>query len=103
MRDFIDGSCGGFTIEVSPDQIDNYRSIYTCLDFLGDVGGLISILSTAGKLFVPWLSKLLNHSVTNFLQQRLYQDGDSKSSEILGQGQKIQAKMEKKSCCSKSA
>ena len=52
--DFPD-SFGGFSIEVSPDVVNNNRSIFSVLDFLGDIGGLLSILVDCGRIlmYVP--------------------------------------------------
>ena len=41
-------SFGGFQIQKSLDIVNHYRSIYTVLDFLGEIGGLFGILIYLG-------------------------------------------------------
>ena len=56
-------SYGGYNIEMSLDKVEYARSVYSLLDFLGDVGGLSSILLeiglSLGFLFSPVLDKFL--------------------------------------------
>ena len=51
-------SFGGYQIEMSFNRVYYTRSIYSALDFLGDVGGLYSILLDIGNVLVYALSFL---------------------------------------------
>ena len=42
------------------DTVQHIRSVYTVLDFLGDVGGLFSILLSIGSGFVTLASLITN-------------------------------------------
>ena len=48
IKDRREGSLGGFQFGHSLDFIAHNRSIYNALDFLGDIGGLLSILEGIG-------------------------------------------------------
>ena len=39
---------GGVHIQISSDKKSHTRSVYSLLDFFGDVGGLLSILLSMG-------------------------------------------------------
>ena len=60
-------SYGGYSIEMSLDKVEYSRSIYSLLDFLGDVGGLSSILLeiglSLGFLFSPALDEFLASNI----------------------------------------
>ena len=67
-----EGSYGGFMIEMSLDEVVHQRTIYSLLDFLGDVGGLYSILLDFGGMltFVPGL--LCGSSLRTFLASSIF-------------------------------
>ena len=41
---------GGYFVILAPEKLSNTRSIYSALDFLGDVGGLFDMLCIVAKL-----------------------------------------------------
>ena len=43
---------GGFIFNVSPDTVFHERSVYTVLDWLGDVGGLFDALKLISSVIV---------------------------------------------------
>ena len=46
------GDIGGFSIILSTEILHNYRSIYSTLDFLGDVGGLFDMLRLVAGVII---------------------------------------------------
>ena len=48
------------------------RSIYSILDFLGDVGGLLSILLPIGGAIIALLDELLKRTLDNFIIQNVF-------------------------------
>ena len=56
-------SFGGFIIQRSLDIINHNRSIYSALDFLGDVGGLFSILIDIGQIMVSLPVYLFGYTI----------------------------------------
>ena len=51
-------SFGGMYFHISLDTKLHNRSVYSILDFLGDVGGFLSILLTMGSWFIALVSLL---------------------------------------------
>ena len=47
-----EGVIGGFIITSSEEVIQHTRAIYSALDFLGDVGGLLDMLRLVAEVFL---------------------------------------------------
>ena len=56
---------GGVLIEISPNAHYHNRSIYSILDFLGDVGGLDSILLSIGHFIILCVNLLFGSALDN--------------------------------------
>ena len=52
LSKFIPGLVSGQAYSVSPDMVVYQRTIYTFLDFLGDVGGLLDGLKLIGSALI---------------------------------------------------
>ena len=63
------GFVGGFQVQVSQDQVQHARSVYTILDWLGDVGGLIDALKLIAHLLVALFS---GGSMSGYLISQLF-------------------------------
>ena len=59
------------------------RQIYTGLDWLGDVGGLLDGLKLVGKVFIFILKFLFGNPLDYFLLQSLYKNKDLDKKESL--------------------
>ena len=72
-QNFIDAwnldSFGGLAFQVSLDTKLHNRKIYSGLDFLGEVGGLLSFLLTVGT----WFISLMNVFSASFLERHVIQ------------------------------
>ena len=60
---------GGFSIGASPDTIIYSRAIYTLLDLLGDVGGLIDALKLICSMIIAVIS---NGDFSNYIISKLF-------------------------------
>ena len=70
---------GGFTFNISPDTFSHERSVYTVLDWLGDVGGLRDAL----KLIVSALVAICsNGNLSSFLISKLFYKQKSKTTTV---------------------
>ena len=56
------------------------RSIYSVLDFLGDVGGLFSILITIGEIIVTIPTYLFGAQIEYYLIEHLFKRHNKKAS-----------------------
>ena len=74
-------SFGGFQIEMSLDTVSYNRSIYSILDFLGDVGGLYSILLDIGSLFILIHTYFFGSLMHEFLTIRIFNSKTSNHTE----------------------
>ena len=61
------GSYGGYTYTRSLDVIHYERSVYSVLDLLGDVGGLLAILLGLGDLLVYFLINLTGETLYKYI------------------------------------
>ena len=48
------------------------RSVYSILDFLGDVGGLLSILLPIGGVIVAFLDYLFQQTLDDFIMKEVF-------------------------------
>ena len=48
------------------------RSVYSILDFLGDVGGLLSILLPIGGAFIALLDELFDRTLDNYIITKVF-------------------------------
>ena len=55
---------GGFWFGTSPNTINYYRAIYTFLDMLGDVGGLLDALKLIAETIVAFTA---GNSLKNYI------------------------------------
>jgi len=46
-------------IEISPDTVQHSRSVYSVLDWLGDVGGLFDALNLIARVLLSSLTTLI--------------------------------------------
>ena len=67
FNDYEEKSFGGFSIQMSLNEVSYNRSIYSILDFLGDVGGLLSILLDFGRILVMIPSFLFGSLLQKFI------------------------------------
>ena len=57
---------------MSLDIINHNRAIYSALDFLGDVGGLLSILGDLGRIIVSLQMLLFGSKIQKYLVDNLF-------------------------------
>ena len=90
-------SLGGFSFGHSLDLVEHNRSIYHFLDFLGDVGGLLSILEGIGQFFVLLFMKFAGSSLNQFLIGQIM----SESTLFYSDGKLVKgvSKRAKQKCC----
>ena len=79
----VPDSLGGFSIGMSLDVVNNSRSIYNALDFLGDVGGLFSILVDFGKILISIPVFILGTGANKFLTENLFKQSEDHSKTTL--------------------
>ena len=66
----------GFRIQTSGDIINNTRSIYNALDFLGDVGGLFDMLCIVGNICLQFLTFIFGSGLDSYLVTNLFKTND---------------------------
>ena len=54
------------------DTEQHNRSVYSILDFLGDVGGLLSILLPIGGAFIALLDELFNQTLDSYIIKKVF-------------------------------
>lgn len=57
---------------MSPDVINYKRSIYSTLDFLGDLGGLYDALDFLCRLTIAIYSLIVGNELENYLLKALF-------------------------------
>ncbi len=57
---------------MSPHVTNYKRSIYTCLDFLGDLGGLYDALLFVGQLAVTLYTIVVGNEMENYILKTLF-------------------------------
>ena len=67
----VNNLVAGYQIQTSADQVHNQRAIYTVLDFLGDVGGLLDGLKLIGASII---SLFYGNSLSDFLLSQIFFD-----------------------------
>ena len=72
----IDGwnanSIAGFTFEMDMDTKQYSRSVYSILDFFGDIGGLLSILLPIGGALVALLDEIFDRTLDNYIISKVF-------------------------------
>ena len=63
---------------LAPTQIQYKRSIYTALDFLGDVGGLLDGLRLVGNIIMAGYTLTFGNPLNAFLMNSLFKRGKVK-------------------------
>ena len=85
---------------MSLDEISHQRSIYSFLDFLGDVGGLYSILIDIGSIFLMLPAFAFGSGLHQFLMRNIFltrkKEDSSKISEDNVAQNNLEAKIIKK-------
>ena len=71
-HDGIHGRILNFAFQVSLDTKQYRRSVYSILDFLGDVGGLLSILLPIGGVIVAILDYLFDQTLDDFIMKEVF-------------------------------
>ena len=71
------GSLIEFSYFLSPDTKHYERSVYTVLDFLGDIGGLFDALRLIAEIFIYAVSFLTNDGPHNYILKRLFKRNNS--------------------------
>ena len=61
-----------FQFMMSLDTKSYKRSVYSILDFLGDVGGLLSILLPIGGVIVAFLDELFNRTLDSYVIKKVF-------------------------------
>ena len=69
---FFNTSFGGFQIEMSLNEIEYSRSIYSVLDLLGDVGGLYSIFLDFGNIIIATSTFLFGSLMDQYLKSSIF-------------------------------
>lgn len=57
---------------MSLDTKSYKRSVYSILDFLGDLGGLLSILLPIGGIIVAFLDELFNRTLDSYVFRKVF-------------------------------
>ena len=57
---------------MSMDTKQYNRSVYSILDFLGDVGGLLSILLPIGGALIALLDELFNRTLDSYIIKQVF-------------------------------
>ena len=75
-EDYNDGwrndKIASFTFQMSFDTKQYTRSVYSILDFLGDVGGLLSILLPIGGALISLLDQLFDQTLDSYIISKVF-------------------------------
>ena len=63
-----------FAFQMSLDTKQYTRSVYSILDFLGDVGGLLSILLPIGGALIALLDQLFDRTLDSYIISKVFFD-----------------------------
>ena len=74
-----------FRIFLSPDKQMYKRSIYTFLDWVGDVGGLLDGLKLVGAMLMTFRSMILGNPFSSFLLSSLYKKDTTDTKKLEGE------------------
>ena len=69
---FRDDKIASFSFSMSFDTKQYTRSVYSILDFLGDVGGLLSILLPIGGAFISLLDQIFDRTLDSYLISKVF-------------------------------
>ena len=70
---------GGFVIVCSQNKQYNSRSIYSSLDFLGDIGGLFDMLCIFAKIFLNLVTIVFGSELDQFLLSNVFKQNQNHS------------------------
>ena len=65
---------GGFIITFSNQSTQHTRSIYSALDFLGDVGGLLDMLRLVALTFLQFVALVTGSGIDAFLLGQIFKE-----------------------------
>ena len=78
---------------MSLDTQEHGRSIYSILDFLGDVGGLNSILLSIGQIFITAFSFIFGSALEKMLKTSVFENKNKKRPDEENKDQTLGAKI----------
>ena len=61
-----------FAFQMSMDTKQYNRSVYSIFDFLGDVGGLLSILLPIGGALIGLLDELFDRTLDSYIMMQVF-------------------------------
>ena len=67
-----DDKIASFSFSMSFDTKQYTRSVYSILDFLGDVGGLLSILLPIGGALISLLDQLFDRTLDSYIISKVF-------------------------------
>ena len=70
-----DNSIAALVFYMSLDTKQYTRSVYSILDFLGDVGGLLSILLPIGGAFISLLDQFFDRTLESYIVSKVFFNG----------------------------
>ena len=65
-------SYGGYLFALSLDIIHHQRSVYSLLDLLGDVGGLLSMMMGLGNYLLMIVISLTDETLYRYIQELVF-------------------------------
>ena len=65
---------GGFFISFDSEHVNHTRSIYSALDFLGDVGGLHDMLKLVAEVLLSLWSLIAGNGLDAYLLQSIFKE-----------------------------
>ena len=71
-NDWYAGNIMNFAFQMSLDTKQYTRSVYSILDFLGDVGGLLSILLPIGGAIISLLDQLFDRTLDSYIISKVF-------------------------------
>ena len=71
---FQDGVIAGFLISFNPEIVHHTRSIYSALDFLGDIGGLYDMLKIVAEVLLSVWSLIVGCGLDAFLLESIFKE-----------------------------
>ena len=71
-NDWYAGNIMNFAFQMSLDTKQYSRSVYSILDFLGDVGGLLSILLPIGGAFIALIDELFSRTLDSYIITKVF-------------------------------
>ena len=77
----VPDSITGFAIVFSPEKLNNTRSIYNFLDFLGDVGGLFDMLCIVANILLSTSTFIFGSGLNQYLVTNIFRVDNSAAGE----------------------